>query len=106
MDKHLRALGTLFIAWAFVEAVAVWLIASPFGAYPFPYPKTLSLVVAVLTALYIATGLQLRRGDRAVRGFAILLSVVALFVVPLGTALGIYGLWVTSKVPSRRHAHA
>jgi hypothetical protein len=94
MRDHGRILGGLFIAYAIAGAVSLFLVASPFGAAPAEYPKTLILVGAVLSAGYLFVGLQLRRHDPRIRIPAIIMAALALLNIPIGTALGIYALWV------------
>jgi Ca2+/Na+ antiporter len=56
-----------------------------------------SIVVAVIfigiSAFYFATGRKMRRLSPSGRIFGIIASILALFYFPLGTALGVYGLW-------------
>lgn len=51
--------------------------------------------IAVLSLPRLAAGIGLLRQARWARTLTIVVSVVGAFDVPVGLALGIYGLWVT-----------
>lgn len=57
----------------------------------------LAVVVGVLmvlfAGLYILTGFKLNKEQPIGRTLGIVCSILALFGFPLGTALGVYGLW-------------
>lgn len=93
MRDHQRILGTLFIAWGAVQIITAVLLAIPReGVMP---PPALFWVFSILAALAFGwAGWRLRLHDPRMRLTGILLSVLALLSFPLGTALGIYGLWV------------
>lgn len=92
MKDHPRLLGSLFLAWAVAQVIAlvVALVAAPYqGAVPLVF-----LLTVVLSALaYGSVGYLLRRRAPQARIPAIVLSALALLSFPIGTALGIYGLW-------------
>ena len=59
-----------------------------------------------LLARYLAwAGRALRRGQAAGRSAVLWLSVPNLFVLPFGTALGVYALWVLLHNESRARFH-
>jgi hypothetical protein len=93
---HLRTLGTLFIAWAATQLVAVVLALT--GRLPSTAAGPLGKVALVTTLLAVVAygwfGVLLRRHDPRVRMGAILLSVLALLAFPVGTIIGAYGLFV------------
>jgi len=116
VTRNLQALGVLWcvfgayrivgglIGMFFLQAVA----RHAFGGWPFPghippqLPQTwmafLVPVIATLTivsaALAFLTGYSLLSRRPWGRTLAIVAAVLALFKFPLGTALGIYTLWV------------
>lgn len=110
MQKHLELVGLLYIMAALVTAlVAVAVLILGFGALSIVWsdgPQMAAtvtgatfIVVAVLLALWGVVnawvGRELRRGHRPVArlaGFG--LAILHLFILPFGTALGVYGLWV------------
>jgi hypothetical protein len=51
------------------------------------------VVIIVFSALYLFTGLKIRKQQSIGRTLGIIVSVLSLFSFPLGTALGVYGLW-------------
>jgi hypothetical protein len=110
MRDHGRLLGTLFMAYALAQLVATGVT---FAGLP---PQTRAQVFTGLGALavgltllavgvYLWAGRRLRAGDPRVRTLAIVLAGLALPNVPLGTALGFYGLWVMLRpnAPARAH---
>jgi hypothetical protein len=54
---------------------------------------TLAALGLVFGSVHLWIGSRLRRFREWARAFAIVLGVVDLFLVPFGTALGIYALW-------------
>ena len=61
---------------------------------------------AIMTVLSFVVGFGLLRYRPWARTAGIILSILSLFVIPLGTALGIYGMWVLfSKDGERLFAH-
>jgi hypothetical protein len=79
-------LGALSIAWS-GQRVAAGLTAATF--------IVLSLLLVIWAAINAWVGRELRRGGRPIArlaGFAV--AVLHLFVLPFGTALGVYTMWV------------
>lgn len=96
MRDHARMLGTLFMAWGVTQVVA--LIAFAFGWHG-PMPQTrvpgIAVILTIAGALiYLWVGWSVRNHDPRMRTAAVLLSILALLSFPVGTAIGIYGLWV------------
>lgn len=89
--NHRRILGGLFWAFALFQLAGAVFVAvrPPETAAPAAY-WALTLGLAAAFAL---GGYALRRPLPWGRPAGIALSVVALLSFPLGTALGIYGLW-------------
>lgn len=98
---HYRMLGTLFIAWAVAQVVGVGLVLTGYAPNVHGSLGTLALVTAVLASIaYAWFGVMLRRHDGRIRVGAILLSVLALLSFPIGTAIGIYGLYTLLSRPA------
>ena len=51
------------------------------------------IAIVIFSALYIFTGLKIRKQQNIGRILGIVVSILSLFNFPLGTALGVYGLW-------------
>lgn len=123
VQKHLQTLGTLWcvygafrvitglIGFFFVRAFTWHRFGYdwPFGMWgvhhgpPWPWMSLVPLVIttAVLMAgLALFAGLSLLNRKPYGRMLAIVLGVLALFKFPLGTALGIYTLWVLAPASS------
>jgi hypothetical protein len=117
MHSHLRLLGVLQLTWGAIGlllGVATLLLA--FGAVAIGLMDTGERVAAGVTALTFGifaaaliiggaanawAGRALRRGESAGRTAVLWLSVPNLFVLPFGTALGVYALWVLLHNESR-----
>lgn len=123
VPRHLRTLGMLWCAFGVYRAVDAVLATlfllgissrwafSPWGpvrVFPFlpynpwlltaaPFMATLTIIGAVV---FLTTGFALLRRKPWGRGLAILLGILILIRVPIGTALGIYTLWVLAPAPS------
>ena len=50
-------------------------------------------LIIVFSALYFFTGIKIRKIQPIGRTLGIVVSILSLFSFPLGTALGVYGLW-------------
>lgn len=64
------------------------------------FAVVLFVVVISLPAVIIGYGLYQRRPWARIAG--IVLSIISLFAFPVGTALGIYGLWVLFSTEGQR----
>jgi hypothetical protein len=53
----------------------------------------MGLVMFIFAGLYLFAGLKIRKEQKIGRTLGIIGSILALFSFPLGTALGVYGLW-------------
>lgn len=123
--RNLNALATLWLVYGilrmagalalltFGHIVFPWILGShrwgweglvPFGIY------TGGTFAAAFAGVYLIAAWGLYECEPWARGLAIVLSVFAMLRFPLGTALGIYTLWVLLPDPSRREydqlAHA
>lgn len=121
MHSHLRLLGILQLTWGAIGLLlggATLLLAV--GALAIGLMDTGERVAAGVTALTFGifaaaliiggaanawAGRALRRGQAAGRSAVLWLSVPNLFVLPFGTALGVYALWVLLHNESRARFH-
>ncbi len=63
------------------------------GGIIFVIGMVCAVVVIAFSALYFYTGIKIRKVQNIGRTLGIIVSVLSLFSFPLGTALGVYGLW-------------
>ena len=114
MPAHLDFLGVLFIIWGLlttlvgvstlalgVGAVALIMSASRGGeggqlaagmtAAAF---TALAVIAIIWGAAHVVVGVPLRRRRPMARLLALMLGSVDLLLLPYGTALGVYALWV------------
>lgn len=110
MRSHLRLLGILQLAWGAIGLLlGAALLLLSVGALAIGVMDTGDRVAAGVTALTFGTfsgallvggaanawaGRALRRQEPAGRSAVLWLSVPNLFVLPFGTALGVYAFWV------------
>jgi hypothetical protein len=116
-DRHLDLLSLLLVLSGFVAGLtSVSLLALGIGAAVLvasPQSSGVAASVAAGTFLVLAAlvlgyaaacvgaGRGLRRREHWSRPVALILSLINLFVVPFGTALGIYAFWVLLRQRSR-----
>lgn len=107
LDRHLSILGGLWMAVGglfAIPAIALLIFGNGFrlifhGQEPMAelFPVFVYVAGGTLTILAaggLCVGLGLMQKAAWARGGAIILAVLALFHPPLGTALGVYTLWV------------
>jgi hypothetical protein len=112
VTSHVDFVGVLFIVWGLLTTLvgvstlalgvaAVALIASAsrggggFAAGVTAVVFTTLAVIAILWgAAHVIVGVPLRRRRAWARLLALMLGSVDLLLLPFGTALGIYALWV------------
>jgi hypothetical protein len=120
LKSHVDFLGVLFVVWGLLTVViglstlalgvgAVALIASSRGgggqvaagitAAAF---TTLAFIALLWGAAHVIVGLPLRRHTPWSRLLALMLGSVDLLLLPYGTALGIYALWVLLTEDGKR----
>jgi hypothetical protein len=113
MASHVDLVGILFIIWGALTAViGLSTLALGFGAVTIITTTShggggrvaAGLIAAIFTALaaiaifwgiaHVAVGIPLRRRRHWSRLLALMLGAVDLLLLPYGTALGAYTLWV------------
>ncbi len=120
VQEHIRLLGILWMALSAVDTVAgvvLFIIANTLFAHLHEIAGTppdipagflrsflcaISVVILAKAAAGFFAGWGLLRRAPWGRMLTIVLSFLALFHVPLGTALGIYSLWVLLPAQSER----
>ena len=106
MKNHLKTLGILYLAFGLLGLVmAILLFEVKTGRLILPaklsmfssahgYVSVIALIFAIEAIPAIVTGLALLRRILWARMSAMALGFLNLFIIPLGTTLGIYTLWV------------
>jgi hypothetical protein len=114
LPSQLDFLGVLFIAWGLLTAlVGVSTLALGIGAFAIIASSaragagghvaagltaaiftTLAVIAIVWGGAHVVAGVPLRRRKPWARIMALTLGSVDLLLLPYGTALGIYALWV------------
>src|SRR4051812_44825079 len=110
MRAHLRLLGILQLAWGAIGfLLGVWMLLLAFGAiaigagggYDRMGGGTTAAAFAVFALALLAggaanawAGRELRRNNPRGRVAVLWLGALNLFILPVGTALGIYAFWV------------
>ena len=116
MRSHVNLLGSLQLAWGAIGlllVVSLLLLATGAAAIARtsadPFTAVLTAVLFALFALAVGaagwanlwTGRAVRAHRAPGRTFGLVLAVPNLFVLPFGTALGIYTFWVLLHNESR-----
>ena len=113
MSSHVDFVGLLFIVWGIltaligfsmlslsIGAVAILESASRTGGVQFAAGltaatfATLAIIAIIWGAAHIMVGIPLRRRRPAARLLALTLGAVDVVLLPYGTALGCYAMWV------------
>ena len=120
MDRHVNLLAILWTLWGALTiliGVSTMLLAlGAFAAVLGPAGETLSYAASLIAAAFALTGgfallwggahvlagLLVRRRSAAGRTLSLGLAVINLLVLPFGTALGIYALWIKLAAEGRR----
>lgn len=118
VQEHIRLVGILWLALSALNAIAglvLLIVATQFiphvamqegPDFPANFLTTLLGVIGVAVLAKAAAGFfagyGLLQRERWARMLTLVLSFLALFNFPLGTALGIYSLWVLFPARSER----
>ena len=107
MRAHLELLGRLYLVWGgfgLLAGLSLSILAAGAALTPAEAGSGMrvgAVIIAAVAALPLGggilslwTGFALRRRDARGRLGALALGVPNLFVLPFGTALGIYSYWV------------
>jgi predicted Co/Zn/Cd cation transporter (cation efflux family) len=98
---HRRILGTLFIAWAVLQAAATLVVGLGPESASLAYPAVFWVTSLLMVAIYAWVGFRLRQRDPRARVIGLALSALTLLSFPIGTVLGIYGLYALLRHPSQ-----
>ncbi len=117
VQQHVRLLGILWTAYSALVALGglacflagaiisnIIRFGGPGGPPPFLHPllNVIGTFILVLSMFGFLAGWGLINREPWARMLTIVLSFIAMFKVPFGTALGIYGLWVLLPAASER----
>ena len=122
MKRHVEFLSTLYLAWGAIFAlVALAGLALSGGAFAIAQSSgpvrfgsemaarltgvTIALIAVlalVWAALHLVVGRQLKKLRPSARLMALGLAIGNMILLPFGTALGAYSLWVLLKDDGRR----
>jgi predicted nucleic acid-binding Zn ribbon protein len=111
VQEHVRLVGILWMAYSallVLSGIAVWVVAHTIFAGGFrsggPSPEisiwlrplltVVSGLIMIKAAAGFIAGWGLLQRDSWARVITLVIAFISLFNVPLGTALGIYTLWV------------
>lgn len=106
MKNHLKVLGSLYLAFGLLGLVMAGLLFEvKTGRLILPakmsifssahgYVSVIALIFALEAIPALVTGLALFKGILWARLSALALGFLNLFIIPLGTALGVYTLWI------------
>jgi hypothetical protein len=115
MKQHVELVGTLYmIAGGLSLLVAVSMLSLGLGAVMLTDSSSdrfagfvpgvfvvLASMALVWSAVHLWNGWALQRYSRFARAVAVVLAGLNLFLLPFGTALGVYALWVLLNDQSR-----
>ena len=122
MEQHVKILGVLNIVWGAMGALGGLVLLAIFGGVygiagvaighnpgaqiALPIIAIIGSVIAlfllILSVPSIIAGIGLLYFKPWARIFALVISVLHLLNIPIGTALGIYGLWVLLSQEGQR----
>jgi hypothetical protein len=122
VEQHVKILGVLNIVWGAMGALGGLVLLAIFGgAYGLAgaaighnlgahislpiiaiIGSVLALLLLILSVPSIIAGIGLLYFKSWARILALVISVLHLFNIPIGTALGIYGLWVLLSQEGQR----
>lgn len=119
MSDHVDLLGVLFIIWGLLTAlIGVSTLALGVGAFALVssaarggnmaagltalFFTVLACIAMAWGTLHVLTGVALRRHRHWARLLALVSGSVDLLLLPYGTALGCYALWVLLHDEGRR----
>jgi len=108
MNSHIKALGAIYLVWggmgiiAGVIVLAIFVIGGGLMAVEDPEAglvlgiigAILIMIIAITSVPNLVAGWALIKHKSWGRILTIILSILNVFAFPLGTALGVYGLWV------------
>jgi hypothetical protein len=106
MDRHVTAVGVIFIGFGAVGIIIglllFWLLAGiGLASGDKEAMGVLTIIATVLGGLMVLTsipeiiaGIGLLKHKEWARILALILSAISLLEFPIGTIIGIYGLWV------------
>jgi hypothetical protein len=114
MEHHVKILGILFIVWGILSIMFGFLIVfvlvgtglitgdEEVMAFIMVFGIGIAAISCLAGLFEIIAGTGLLTGKKWSRVLVIIVAIVNLFDVPMGTALGIYALWVIFKPETQK----
>ena len=122
MNTHVRAVAIFHLAFGALTLVAIAMVTVFFSAFIAlaeaewadvkifaSFGAMLAVPFAAVAVAQVVAAIHLLRGSESSKTWLIVIGVLSLISVPLGTALGIYTLWVLVRkepMAGGRHAFA
>ena len=103
MKKHINILGSLFLVISIVMIIVGFVThymlgtMKPPGGIPWDMGDLFGLIILLISLPQLICGYGLLTKKSWSRIFGIILSCLSLLSIPIGTVIGIYGLWVLFK---------
>ena len=103
MKKHINILGSLFLIFSSLMIIAGFVThymlgtMKPPGGMPWDMGDLFGLIILLISVPQLICGYGLLTKKSWSRIFGIILSCLSLLRFPIGTVIGIYGLWVLFK---------
>jgi hypothetical protein len=110
MKRHIKIVAGLYLVLGVLGIIAALVVFGMLGGMPDfaardDHPAAMivllggiaTLAIVTVSVPSIITGIGLLKFQSWARVLSIILSVVHLFNIPFGTALGVYGLWVMQQ---------
>lgn len=94
--RRQRGVSVAFFVFAGLQALTLWVVSAEA-----PVSALYVVVAAVVAAAYVTVGWMLLRAAPPLWP-AVILSLLALVVFPVGTLIGAYGLWVLWRIRPER----
>lgn len=84
MRDHNRTLSIIFLVFGALKAFAWFAIGGIFGG---------EWMLLVFATFYLLAGINMLNNKPSAKTFGVIASLISLFGFPIGTAVGIYGMW-------------
>lgn len=110
MEKHLTVLGILFVVSGVLDLIGAGIaftifvgssilcgmldVPADISFIPAAFGLMITSIILIFAVPSIIAGWGILKNKPWGRSFGLVVSIVHLFEIPIGTALGIYGLWV------------
>ncbi len=104
MEGHVKIVGILMLVWGALAALGVIMMLGFTGVMAAEMPGFaqgmmgfFAILFGALAALSLGGGYGLLNHEEWARGITFAVAILSLFSFPIGTAFGIYALWVMTR---------